>query len=226
MALFALDDSNEELFPHPSMAEPDGLLAIGGNLSVKRLTCAYAKGIFPWYGKGQPILWWSPDPRCVLFPAEYHMPKSLRKCVDKQVFSCTADTAFSSVIEGCSRQRQEGTWLLDEMKEAYTRLHLMGIAHSFEVWQESVLAGGLYGVSLGRAFFGESMFYRQPNASKVALYALVQFALRHGWLFIDCQQETDNLTRFGARNIERAEFLDLLRTALRFPTLQQRWTGL
>lgn len=226
MVIYALDDHDETLFPHPSLAESDGLLAVGGNLSPSRLIHAYANGIFPWYSEGQPPLWWSPDPRCVLYPRDLHTPKSLRKFLKKNLFTCTFDRAFPQVIEGCSQCRPEGTWLLDEMKEPYTQLHLLGIAHSVEVWEGEELVGGLYGVSLGRAFFGESMFYRQPNASKVALYHLVQFAHRHDFLFIDCQQETDNLVRFGACGIPRDDFLTLLSDALTFPTLQHNWSGI
>lgn len=226
MVVYALDDHDETLFPNPAEAEPDGLLAVGGGLTERRLIHAYLHGIFPWYSAGQPVLWWSPDPRCLLFPAEFHQPKSLRKLLRKKVFSCSFDKAFVQVIENCSQYRPEGTWLVDEMKEAYSRLHLLGLAHSVEVWHEGELVGGLYGVSLGRAFFGESMFYRMPDASKVALTCLVDFAISQQFLFIDCQQETDNLLRFGARSVPRAIFLELLGQALAYPTLQHPWTAL
>ena len=226
MTIYALDEYDETLFPDPAEADPDGLLAIGGGLSEKRLIHAYINGIFPWYSEGQPVLWWSPDPRCLLFPCEFHLSRSLAKLVRKKVFSCTFDKAFAAVIEGCSQCRAEGTWLIDEMKEAYIRLHLLGLAHSVEVWHENELVGGLYGISLGRAFFGESMFYKKTNASKVALVHLVEFAKSQDFLFIDCQQETDNLLRFGAKAIPRRDFLQLLGEALEFPTLQHSWTAL
>ena len=217
-------------FPDPTLAAPDGLLAVGGNLEAGTLVAAYTQGIFPWYSDESPRLWWSPDPRFLLFPGEFHFPKSLRRVVNKMGkgggFVCTKDTSFSDVINACAQNRADGTWLVSEMIGAYEKLHTMHLAHSFEVWHEGELAGGLYGVSLGRAFFAESMFFRVPDAGKVALVQLVAFALAHHFSFIDCQSETDNLLRFGARGIPRQQFLALLHTALRHPTLQQPWTTL
>jgi leucyl/phenylalanyl-tRNA--protein transferase len=217
-------------FPDPMLAAPDGLLAVGGNLEPETLVAAYSQGIFPWYSDEYPRLWWSPDPRFLLFPGEFHCPKSLRRVLHKmergEGFSCTRDTAFAEVIAACAEARKDDTWLVEEMIAAYRHLHSLHLAHSFEVWHQGRLAGGLYGVSLGRAFFAESMFFRVPDAGKVALVQLVHFALNNHFLFIDCQQETDNLLRFGARGIPRQQFLALLQTALRHPTLHQPWTSL
>lgn len=212
-------------FPDPGLAEPDGLLAVGGDLSLRRLINAYALGIFPWYSAGSPILWWSPDPRCILLPEELHVPRSLRRVVNSGRFRCTMDAAFARVIAGCAEQRGEepGTWLVPEMIDAYIDLHRIGIAHSVEAWCGEELAGGLYGVSLGRAFFGESMFFRMPDASKAAFVFCVNVLRDAGFCLIDCQQETRNLLRFGAKGVTRQEFMERLADALHLPTLQGRW---
>jgi leucyl/phenylalanyl-tRNA---protein transferase len=206
------------VFPPPSLAEPDGLLAVGGDLSPGRILLAYELGIFPWYSEEMPILWWSPDPRLVLFPDEFKVSRSLKRVLKKGVFEVTIDRAFRKVIVGCAevrRTRGEGTWITGAMVEAYTRLHEMGYAHSVESWFEGELAGGLYGIGLGRAFFGESMFARRTDASKVALAHLVALVKERGFELIDCQQSTEHLKSFGAREIPRAEFLRLLDKAVK-----------
>lgn len=201
-------------FPDPSHAGSDGLLAFGGDLTPQRLLAAYARGIFPWYGPGDPILWWSPDPRLVLEPAALHVPKSLRRVLNREQFSVTVDRAFRGVIRACARApRPEGlgTWLVPEMITAYERLHRMGHAHSAEAWDEDgELVGGLYGVALGRVFFGESMFFVRPDASKAAFVHLVRLLDRWGYAIIDCQQTTRHLLRFGAREMPRYRFLEHL----------------
>lgn len=204
------------VFPPVNYAEPDGLLAVGGDLSPKRLLLAYEQGIFPWYSEGYPILWWSPDPRLVLFPNEIKVAKSLARVLRKKRFQVTVDQAFLDVMMNCAgvrRKLEEGTWIVPEMVEAYHRLHVMGYAHSVESWYEGKLVGGLYGVSLGRVFFGESMFTEMTDASKVALVHLVAFLQRRGFLMIDCQITTSHLQRFGAREISRREFLTRLNEA-------------
>ena len=206
-------------FPDPSQAEPDGLLAVGGDLSPKRLVAAYAQGIFPWYSGKSPILWWSPDPRCVLFLDKFHLPRSLARLIRKNIFQCTLNQNFEGVVEGCAggARAKEGTWLTPEMRAAYLRLHRLGLAHSVEAWHNGELAGGLYGVALGRVFFGESMFRRVPDASKVALAFLVQTLQERGTVFIDCQQVTENLLRFGAEPLPRKIFLEILGQGLEPP---------
>lgn len=207
MPVFRLID--EPIFPSPEFAEPDGLLAIGGDLEPARLLTAYSQGIFPWYSHGDPILWWSPSPRLVLFPEEFHLPRRLQRTLRSGFFKVSADTAFAEVIAGCataSGRAGQGTWITEEMQQAYIRLHTLGFAHSVECWCEGQLAGGLYGVCLDRVFFGESMFTRVTDASKVALAHLVQFALRSGIAMIDCQMTTDHLLRFGARELSRDAF--------------------
>ncbi len=209
--------TREPVFPHPSLADPDGLLAIGGDLSVTRLATAYSKGIFPWYGPGSPILWWSPEPRLVLYPDQVHIPGSLRRVVNSDRFSITSDTDFEKVIEYCSlvpRQGWSGTWLVPEMIDAYIKLHKAGLAHSFEAWQGSRLVGGIYGVAMGRAFFGESMFYLESNASKVALVHLMGYLKKNGFHFMDCQQTTRHMLRFGACEVPRDKFLNSLELAV------------
>ncbi|HET6724596.1 MAG TPA: leucyl/phenylalanyl-tRNA--protein transferase [Gammaproteobacteria bacterium] len=194
-----------------ALVEPNGLLAAGGDLSVARLLAAYRRGIFPWYEAGQPILWWSPDPRLVLFPDELHISRSLQKTLRRGVFNVTFDAAFGEVITACSqpRQGQCGTWLTPEMMRAYVRLHREGHAQSIEAWREGRLAGGLYGVRIGRVFFGESMFSRESDASKVALVHLC----RRGYDLIDCQIASSHLRRLGARPMPRREFLARLDAA-------------
>lgn len=214
-------------FPPPYLASKSGLLAVGGDLSRKRLVLAYSMGIFPWYSAGEPILWWSPNPRLVLYPDELKVSRSLAKVIKKQVFNVTMDCAFEDVITQCAQVRlenQEGTWIVDDMIQAYCGLHASGLAHSVEAWQAGRLAGGLYGVSLGNCFFGESMFTRVTNASKVALVTLVKYLLSRSFAFIDCQIATEHLISFGAREISRARYLKELAGALKYPTLQGKWT--
>jgi len=226
MPIYLLSD--EPYFPDPNLAREDGLLAIEGDLHPERLIQAYAKGIFPWYADGEPILWWSPNPRMVLFPKDFKRHKSLRRKVEKDLFEVTFDTAFDEVIHQCARTRQtdeSGTWITKEMIEAYVALHKMGLAHSVEAWQEGKLVGGLYGVSLGGTFFGESMFYGVTDASKVALWHLVDRLLSWNFDMIDAQQETTHLSSLGAVAVERKKFLHLLNKSLDKPTKQGRWTN-
>jgi leucyl/phenylalanyl-tRNA--protein transferase len=224
MPVFRL--SRELTFPPPHMAIREGLLAVGGDLSIDRLVLAYRRGIFPWYAEDDPILWWSPDPRLVLFPRELHVSRSLRRFLNKGRFSFTLDRAFGEVIRACAAARganHPGTWIVPEMISAYERLHGAGLAHSVEAWCGDQLAGGLYGVSLGRTYFGESMFTRVSNASKAALVVLVQHLQKAGYELIDCQVTTPHLKQFGAREIPRAQFLRVLHRSLRHRTLQGRW---
>ena len=219
--------SEDIVFPPPYLASKSGLLAIGGDLSRKRLLLAYSMGIFPWYSTGEPILWWSPDPRLVLYPDEFKVSRSLKKVIKKGAFRVTMDRAFEDVITQCARVRlenHEGTWIVDDMVWAYCRLHASGFAHSIESWQDDRLAGGLYGVSLGNCFFGESMFTRITNASKVALAALVEYLQARSFAFIDCQIATGHLISFGAREISRVRYLKELAGALKYPTLQGNWS--
>lgn len=213
-------------FPDPNHAKRDGLIAFGGDLSPKRLLSAYSQGIFPWYSPGEPILWWSPDPRFLLFPHKFHISKSLSKAIRKMNFTITMDQAFEQVIQECANIRKEndsGTWITSNMIRAYSELFDMGFAHSIETWIDGELAGGLYGISLGRMFSGESMFFRKSNASKVALFALVAFARSYQFDFIDCQVYTSHLKSFGAENIPRNIFLQLLTKTLKHENLQGRW---
>ncbi|HSP58239.1 MAG TPA: leucyl/phenylalanyl-tRNA--protein transferase [Halomonas sp.] len=201
-------------FPPVELAlrDPDGLLAAGGDLSPNWLLAAYRRGIFPWYGDDQPILWWSPDPRMVLFPNELRVRRSLAKRARNGGFRITADRAFSQVVSACAapRQGQPGTWITTEMSDAYEQLHALGAAHSVEVWQGERLIGGLYGIAMGPVFFGESMFSRRPDASKVALMHLVDAMQHGGGKLIDCQMHTSHLASLGARDIARGEFIGYL----------------
>ncbi|MCK4621036.1 MAG: leucyl/phenylalanyl-tRNA--protein transferase [Desulfuromonadales bacterium] len=215
MPCYQLDD--ELWFPPVEAAEDCGLLAVGGDLSPERLLLAYSLGIFPWYNPGEPILWWSPDPRCVLFPSALHISRSLNRLLRKKHFRISIDEDFSGVISWCRRLRANldgsGTWITPEMQKSYLRLHELGFAHSVECWEGGELVGGIYGVCLGRCFFGESMFSRRDNASKVALVSLVQRLERARFTLLDCQQTTDHLLRFGAKEIPRREFQNYLRVA-------------
>jgi leucyl/phenylalanyl-tRNA--protein transferase len=216
----------EVAFPDPALAEPDGLLAVGGDLSPERLLAAYAAGIFPWFDERSPILWWSPDPRLVLDPPDLHVSRSLARTLRRGTFRVSADAAFGGVIRRCAareRPGQRGTWITPAMEEAYARLHRLGFAHSFEAWDGGELAGGLYGVSLGAAFFGESMFADRPDASKVAFVRAVEWLRARGVTLVDCQVRTEHLVSLGARELRRPEFLARLRTALGAPTLRGRW---
>lgn len=216
----------EYQFPDPRDAEPDGLLAAGGDLSIESLITAYSSGIFPWYDNRSPILWWSPDPRLVLLPRQFKLSASLKQRIRSGIYAVIADHDFEGVIRHCAaveRNGQAGTWITEEMIRAYIHLHHAGFAHSFETYFQDKLVGGLYGVSLGRAFFGESMFYLQRDASKVALYALVQWSIRNDFKFIDAQQSTAHLKSLGAAEIPREDFLNLLQQALKSPTLKGKW---
>ncbi|PJA31817.1 MAG: leucyl/phenylalanyl-tRNA--protein transferase [Zetaproteobacteria bacterium CG_4_9_14_3_um_filter_53_7] len=200
-------------FPDPSEANEDGLLAVGGNLLPETLLAAYGKGVFPWYAQGQPILWWSPDPRMVLLPAEFHCSTRLARRMRRNIYHVSFDASFDGVIRGCAyipRKGENGTWILPEMITAYQRMFAEGYAHSVEVWQGDELVGGLYGVLHHDVFFAESMFSREVDASKIALAALCERALRDGWRLIDCQFHTSHLESLGAREISRCEFLDLI----------------
>ena len=213
-------------FPDPSEAEPGGLLAIGGDLSPKRLLLAYENGIFPWYSEEDPILWFSPDPRMVFSPGDFRFSKTLIKTASSGEFSVRVDTDFAAVIEGCAQVRrkgQSGTWITEEMKTAYRKLHELGYAHSFEVYSEENLVGGLYGVSLGGAFFGESMFHLETDASKVALFHLARKCWEFGFDFIDSQVPTDHMRTLGGREISRKEFLLALESSVRKKTLRGVW---
>jgi leucyl/phenylalanyl-tRNA--protein transferase len=200
-------------FPPVESGRNSGLLAAGGDLAWERLVLAYTQGIFPWYNADTPILWWSPDPRCVLFPQEFHISRSLRKQLKKAIYSITFNQDFGSVIRHCAevpRPGQRGTWLMPEMIQAYEDLHKRGFAMSVEAWDNGVLAGGLYGVMLGKVFFGESMFHVRPNASKVALAVLIESMRRQGMVLLDCQQTTPHMLAMGAREISRQDFCKFL----------------
>jgi leucyl/phenylalanyl-tRNA---protein transferase len=209
-----------------ALEEPNGLLAAGADLSVPRLIAAYERGIFPWYSEGQPPLWWSPDPRMVLLPPELRLPRSLRKRLARRDYEVRADTAFDDVIRACAAPRpgQEGTWITSEMAAAYVALHRAGHAHSVETWIGGELAGGLYGVALGHMFFGESMFTRVPDASKIALAHLVRQLERWRYGMIDCQMKTAHLARFGAREMPRAEFMRKLSILVNYPRTVREWS--
>jgi leucyl/phenylalanyl-tRNA--protein transferase len=225
MPVFLLSDALN--FPHPRLASRQGLLAVGGDLSRERLLLAYRLGIFPWFGDNEPILWWSPNPRLVLFPDELTISRSLRRVLKKELFEVSMDQDFRRVIGECARTRienAEATWIGDDMIDAYCRLHEAGFAHSVEAWHQGRLAGGLYGVSLGRCFFGESMFSRSANASKVALVKLVDHLKAESFQLIDCQVTTQHLMRLGAREISRDRFLSLLEKALQHPSVKGKWT--
>jgi len=214
-------------FPPPDRAlrEPNGLLAAGGTLSAGRLLSAYRRGIFPWYSEGQPVLWWNPDPRMVLFPAEFRMPRSLAKRMRRRDYEVRVDTAFEAVMRACAAPRRDGagTWITEDMIGAYCTLHRMGHAHSFETWIGGELAGGLYGVALGRMFYGESMFTRVPDASKIALASLVRRLWDMQFGMIDCQMNTAHLARFGAREIARDEFSRRLAELINYPQPSVMW---
>ncbi len=223
MPVYRLPD--EIIFPPGDHAVKSGLLAVGGDLSPERLLAAYREGIFPWYAEGEPILWWSPDPRFVLLPDELRVSRSMRQFLKKGLVRITFDRDFRGVIAACQKPRpgQAGTWITGEMQAAYCALHDLGFAHSVEAWQGGMLAGGLYGVSLGRTFFGESMFSMLPNASKAALITLVGCLRERGFDLIDCQVETSHLGRLGAHPIPRRQFHARLQKSLRHETLRGSW---
>lgn len=225
MPLFRLTD--DHVFPHPELALDEGLLAVGGDLSRDRLLLAYKRGIFPWYSEGEPILWWSPDPRMVLFLDELHVSRRLRRKMAQPGWQVTFDTAFDQVIDACAaipRRGQDGTWITRTMRDAYADLHGAGYAHSVETWHGNDLVGGLYGVSLGACFFGESMFSLRADASKIALTRLVERLIQWDFEFIDCQLHTDHLARLGARDVPRHEFLAMLHKNLQRATHRGSWT--
>ena len=228
MPLPWLDPRNDDQpfpAPHRALSEPDGLLAAGGSLRPRRLLRAYRQGIFPWYSPGQPILWWSPNPRLVLFPEGVNISRSLRKTLRNGPFTVTADAAFDAVIDACAAPRapDSGTWITSDMRQAYCRLHRLGHAHSIETWRRSELVGGLYGVAVGRVFYGESMFSQVSNASKVALAALATQLRRWNFALIDCQVRTDHLLRLGAVDIPRETFLQLLERYCPLPGREGLW---
>jgi len=216
----------EYQFPDPRTADPDGLLAVGGDLSKESLITAYSLGIFPWYSDQSPILWWSPDPRLVLYPDKFRVSASLKQRINSKVFTVLIDHNFTGIIRQCAavkRGGQDDTWITEDMIRAYVDLHHAGLAHSFETYCQGKLVGGLYGVSLGKAFFGESMFYLMRDASKIALHSLVTWALQHKFIFIDAQQSTSHLKSLGAEEIPRNLFLKQLKEALQYETLQGKW---
>lgn len=208
-----------------ALREPNGLLAAGGDLSAERLLAAYRHGCFPWYQEGQPLLWWSPDPRTVLYPGELHVSRSLRKRLRQECYTVTFDRAFADVIDGCAGPRSytQETWITSHMKTAYLKLHEMSVAHSVEVWREGQLVGGLYGLALGKLFFGESMFSNASDASKVGFVTLVEHLQEWGFQLVDCQMPTPHLASFGARTISRKTFAKALSDYLDEPN-SARWT--
>lgn len=214
------------VFPDPAESEPDGLLAVGGDLSPARLLLAYSQGVFPWYSDSLPILWYSPDPRAAFHPSALHVPRSLRKVMRRGEYEVRLDTAFREVVQRCAEvDRPEGcgTWITRDMREAYQHLHLLGFAHSAEAWSQGRLVGGLYGVSLGGAFFGESMFAERADASKVAFVTLVEQLAAWDFELIDCQVSSQHLRRFGAEDWPREVFMDRLRSALAHTSRRGRW---
>ena len=208
-----------------ALSTPNGLLAAGGDLSPQRLIEAYRRGIFPWFNEGEPVLWWSPDPRMVLFPQELKISRSLRKTLKRGNYEIRADSAFKQVMEACAAPRgdQAGTWIHAEMIAAYEKLHEMGMAHSMETWIEGELVGGLYGVGQGKMFFGESMFFRVSDASKIAFVHLVTQLQRWGFEMIDCQMKTEHLASLGAREISRNEFRQKLKELVHYPERGKKW---
>lgn len=205
--------SDQQPLPPVSEADPEGLVAVGGTLSIPRLEEAYRKGIFPWYSEDQPVLWWSPDPRMILFPSDLKIQKSMRPLLNQGTFRVTVNRCFDEVISNCARvprKDQWGTWILDELQEVYSQWHKKGRVHSFESWEQDELVGGFYGVQIGKVFFGESMFALKPNASKYAFIKGVQWLAEMGIELIDCQQETHHLKRFGAITVPRNDFISYL----------------
>jgi leucyl/phenylalanyl-tRNA--protein transferase len=226
--MFVLKPGSTDLrFPPAELASPEGLLAVGGDLRAERLLEAYRHGIFPWYNPGQPILWWSPDPRAVLFPAKLRVSRSLGKTLRRKRFEVTLDSAFRDVMLHCAEPRDDrpghGTWITPEMIEAYCVLHQRGLAHSVESWLDGKLVGGLYGVALGSVFFGESMFSRETDASKVAFVQLVRQLELWGFALVDCQLPSAHLSSLGAEEIRRREFLERLEQALQQPGRPGHW---
>ena len=217
--------SNVEEFPAVEYASEDGLLALGGDLSPERLMLAYSKGIFPWYNPGEPILWWSPNPRCVIFPDHYRPSRSTRRSVRKHGFTFSFDHCFENVIRQCASPRQSapGTWITQDMNTAYTQLHHLGFAHSVETWKDGELVGGLYGIAMGKVFFGESMFSTVSDASKAALAWLIAALAEWGYALVDCQITSDHLLSLGAEEIPRQEFVSILEASGATPGNRGRW---
>ncbi len=225
MPIFQLD-KDIYLFPKPSLSTKDGLLAIGGDLKPERLINAYASGIFPWYNQDEPILWWSPNPRLVLFPKDIKISKSLFREIKANKFTIKFDNDFEDVIRKCSnsnRKDELGTWITEEMCQAYINLFNIGLAHSIETYFENKLVGGLYGVSFGKAFFGESMFYEKNNASKIAFITLCKWLQNNDFHFIDCQVKTSHLISLGAKEVSRREYLKMLNIAIKQSTMFGKW---
>ena len=207
----------DHIFPDPRLAPNEGLLAYGGDLNPNRILKAYRMGIFPWYSEGDPILWWSPNPRLILYPQNLKISKSFRRVLRNKEYEVKFDNNFEAVMRKCGeipRKEQDGSWIVEEMVEAYCELHNMGFAHSVEVYMDSELVGGLYGIAMGRAFFGESMFSLRPNSSKIALKALSDVLSENGYDFVDCQVVTEHLLRMGAEVVSRDRFLDMLEDSL------------
>jgi len=225
MPLFRLSERLD--FPPAWLARSDGLLCIGGDLSAQRILLAYEKGIFPWFSENEPILWWSPDPRLVLFPGNIKVSRSLKKTIKKNTFHLTMDNAFEETILSCSKPRRKeyaGTWLVEEMIEAYIQLHKLGYAHSIETWKDDRLVGGLYGICLGGIFFGESMFSFEDDASKTALTALARHLEQHRFDLIDCQVTTNHLLSMGATEISRNTYLDIIQRSIKRTDLRNVWS--
>jgi len=217
-------NQNDCVFPHPNMADSQGVLAIGGDLNPERLLLAYSYGIFPWFNEDDPIIWWSPDPRSVIYPGEVKITKSMRSYLKK--YELKIDHSFEEVIDNCKkifRKEEEGTWITEEMKEAYIELHHKGYAHSFEAWEDGELIGGLYGVSLGKCFFGESMFSKRSNASKFAFINLNRILERKGFSLIDCQVPNAHLTSMGCAEMPKEEYLEILKKNIFEKTLVGNW---
>ena len=208
--------SDEIMFPNPDLAEEDGLLAVGGDLSFERLILAYCNGIFPWYSEGEPILWWCPKPRFIIKPSEINISKSMKRVFNKGEFNVTFDKDFNEVIKNCKelRENKEGTWITNEIMEAYINLHKKGFATSVEVYKDQELVGGLYGVKIGKCFFGESMFSKKSNASKVALISICKKLEEEGYIFLDCQMHTNNLESIGGTCVSWKEFKVILKDGI------------
>ncbi len=222
-------DEREIFFPASELAAENGILAVGGDLSVERFLTAYRMGIFPWFNPREPVIWWTPDPRFILFPEKVKISKSIRQIIRKNIFTLTFDQCFEQVIRACQQVRRntkEGTWISEEIIESYFELYRIGFMHSVEVWQQSQLVGGLYGGSFGKCFFGESMFAYKSNASKYALIMLAKNLAAHSFEFIDCQVYSTHLERMGAEMVSSTYFLDRVTANARYPLLKQDWNKL
>jgi leucyl/phenylalanyl-tRNA--protein transferase len=219
MPIYSLGE--DLVFPHPSLAREDGLLAVYGDLSPQRLLLAYSNGIFPWFSEDEPILWWSPDPRFIIYPKDIKVSHSMKKLLKKNTYKITFDTCFRDVIFNCGNTRKEsGTWITNDMIEAYCKLHELGFAHSVEAWHDDKLVGGLYGLSIGKCFFGESMFSTMSNSSKAAFITLCKLLEEKGYIMVDCQVYTEHLESLGAISISRHEFLQLVKNGISMDPLK------